>query len=85
MRLRHVLRILNHSCILDLVIESKDAKASSNSDKNGKVLQMLAFNASEEFFREPGDEVVTWFQPTINEWQGARTVEGRLLHVTLLD
>ena len=50
-------------------------------DKNGKVLQMLAFNAPEEFCREPGDEVVTWFQPTINEWQGARTVEGRLLHV----
>lgn len=54
-------------------------------DKNGKVLQMLAFNAPEEFFREPGDEVVTWFQPTINEWQGARTVEGRLLHIILLD
>ena len=51
-------------------------------DKNGKVLQMLAFNAPEEFFREPGDEVVAWFQPTINEWQGARTVEGRLLHVS---
>ena len=50
-------------------------------DKNGKVLQMLAFNASEEFFREPGDEVSVWFQPIINEWQGARTVEGRLLHV----
>ena len=51
-------------------------------DKNGKVLQMLAFNAPEEFFREPGDEVVAWFQPTINEWQGARTIEGRLLHVS---
>ena len=50
-------------------------------DKNGKVLQMLAFNAPEDFFREPGDEVVTWFQPTINEWQGVRTVEGKLLHV----
>ena len=50
-------------------------------DKNGKVLQMLAFNAPEEFFREPGDEVAAWFQPTINEWQGVRTVEGRLLHV----
>lgn len=50
-------------------------------DKNGKVLQVLAFNAPEEFFREPGDEVVAWFQPTINEWQGARTIEGRLLHV----
>ena len=54
-------------------------------DKNGKVLQMLAFNAPEEFFREPGDEVVVWFQSTVNEWQGVRTVEGRLLHVTLLD
>ena len=50
-------------------------------DKNGKVLQVLAFNAPEEFFREPGDEVAAWFQPTVNEWQGVRTVEGRLLHV----
>ena len=54
-------------------------------DKNGKVLQMLAFNAPEEFFREPGDEVAAWFQLTINEWQGVRTVEGRLLHIILLD
>ena len=54
-------------------------------DKNSKVLQMLAFNASEEFFREPGDEVAVWFQPTVNEWQGVRTVEGRLVHVALFD
>ncbi len=54
-------------------------------DNNGRVLQMLAFNAPEEFFRELGDEVAAWFQPTINEWQGARTVEGRLVHVALLD
>lgn len=54
-------------------------------DTNGTVLQMLAFNAPEDFFREPGDEVVVWFQPTINEWQGVRTVEGRLVHVALLD
>ena len=51
-------------------------------DKNGKLLQTLAFNASEEFFRDPGDEVAVWFQPTVNEWQGVRTVEGRLLHVS---
>ncbi len=54
-------------------------------DKNSKVLQMLSFNAPEEFFRETGDEVVAWFQPTVNEWQGVRTVEGRLLHIILLD
>ena len=46
-------------------------------DKNGKVLQMLAFNAPPEFFRDPGDEVAAWFQPTINEWNGVRAVEGR--------
>ena len=54
-------------------------------DKNSKVLQMLAFNAPEGFFREPGDEVVAWFQPTVNEWQGVRAVEGRLVHVALFD
>ena len=52
-------------------------------DKNGKVLQMLAFNAPEEFFREPGDEVAAWFQPIINEWQGVRTIEGKLLYVVV--
>ena len=54
-------------------------------DKNGKVLQMLAFNAPEKFFRESGDEVAAWFQSTVNEWRGVRTVEGRLLHIILLD
>ena len=51
-------------------------------DKNGTALQMLAFNAPEEFFCEPGDTVAAWFQPTVNEWKGVRTVEGRLLHVS---
>ena len=51
-------------------------------DKNDVALQMLAFNAPEEFFREVGDEVSAWFQPTVNEWQGMRSVEGRLLHIS---
>ena len=49
-------------------------------DQNGKALQMPAFNAPEELFCEPGETVAVWFQPTVNEWQGARTVEGWLLH-----
>lgn len=52
-------------------------------DANGKVLQMLAFNAPESFFRKPGDEIAVWFQPNVNEWNGVCTVEGRLLHVEL--
>ena len=50
-------------------------------DKSGKTLQMLAFNAPKEFFCEPGDEVGVWFQLNINEWNGRREVEGRLLHL----
>lgn len=44
-------------------------------------LDMLAFNAPEHFFAEPGDRVTVWYQPDINEWQGRRSVEGRLLHL----
>ena len=50
-------------------------------DKSGKTLQMLAFYAPKEFFCEPGDEVGVWFQLNINEWNGRREVEGRLLHL----
>ena len=52
-------------------------------DAGEKTLQVLAFNAPESFFREPGDEIAAWFQPNINGWNGVRTVEGRLLHVEL--
>lgn len=44
-------------------------------------LDMLAFNAPEHFFVHPGDRVTVWYQPDINEWQGRRSVEGRLLHL----
>ena len=44
-------------------------------------LDMLAFNAPEHFFVEPGEYVTVWYQPDINEWNGRRSVEGRLLHL----
>ena len=44
-------------------------------------LDFLAFNAPEHFFVEPGERVTVWYQPDINEWQGRRSVEGRLLHL----
>lgn len=50
-------------------------------DKNGKILQLLAFNAEPQWFVEPGEVINVWFQPNINEWQGRRSVEGRLLRV----
>jgi len=48
---------------------------------DGTVMQLLAFNAPEHFFVEPGTMVSAWYQPDINEWMGKRNVEGRLLHL----
>jgi single-stranded-DNA-specific exonuclease len=50
-------------------------------DKMGHKMQFLAFSAPDHFFVEPGEIITIWFQPTLNEWQGRRSVEGRLLHV----
>lgn len=50
-------------------------------DGNRKAMQFLAFSAPEHFFVEPGEYVSVWFQPIVNEWQGRRSVEGRLLHL----
>lgn len=53
-------------------------------DENKKSMEFLAFNAPESFFVEPGEYVTIWFQPSINEWQGRRTVDGRLLYLEAL-
>lgn len=50
-------------------------------DAGGSSMHFLAFNAPEHFFVEPATSVTVWYQPTVNEWQGRRTIEGRLLHL----
>ena len=50
-------------------------------DTRDATLSMLAFSAPEHFFVEVGQMVNVWYQPDINEWNGRRTVEGRLLHL----
>jgi single-stranded-DNA-specific exonuclease len=53
-------------------------------DRGGTSMQVLAFSAPAHFFVEPGEYVTIWFQPIINEWQGRRSIEGRLLHLEAL-
>lgn len=50
----------------------------------GVRMQFLAFNAPPHYFVDPGQMVSVWFQPMINEWQGRRNVEARLLHLEVL-
>lgn len=49
--------------------------------EDGSSIEMLAFGAPEHFFQEPGTIVSVWYQVDINEWNGRRSVEGRLLHL----
>lgn len=48
------------------------------------VIDLIAFNAQEHFFVEPGRQVHIWYTVGINEWQGRRSVEGQILHLESL-
>ena len=44
-------------------------------------MDFLAFNAEPSWFVEPGEYVNVWYQPEANEWQGRRSVEGRIVNL----
>jgi single-stranded-DNA-specific exonuclease len=50
-------------------------------DEHKAKMEFLTFNAPASFFVEPGEYVTIWYQPSVNEWQRRRSVEGRLLHL----
>lgn len=50
----------------------------------GRFVDLLAFNAPDHFFVDNGQTIVAWYSPELNEWQGNRSVEGRLLHLELV-
>ena len=52
-------------------------------DARGHMMHMLAFSAPSHFFVDPGTKVTVWYQPDLNEWNGRRSVEGKLLHLEI--
>ena len=54
-------------------------------DKNRRSIELLAFNAPSEWSVGLGEQVSVWFVPTINEWRGRRSVEGRLVRLESVD
>jgi single-stranded-DNA-specific exonuclease len=54
-------------------------------DEKGQTFTVVAFSAPKHFFVEPGEYVTIWYQPDINEWNGRRRVEGRLLHLEAVE
>jgi single-stranded-DNA-specific exonuclease len=55
------------------------------SNSFGKTMQFLAFNAPEHFFVEFGSRLNIWYQPEVNEWKGQRLIEGKLLHLEVVE
>lgn len=53
------------------------------ADTNNQQMEMIAFNKATEFTARPGDTVAAWGELSINEWNGRRSVEGRLLKLSL--
>lgn len=52
-------------------------------DKNGRTFKLLAFSPPEAWFVSAGEKVKIWTDLEINEWQGRRNVEGRILRLEL--
>ncbi|MFZ1258066.1 MAG: DHH family phosphoesterase [Candidatus Saccharimonas sp.] len=51
------------------------------ADSASRHIQLIAFNADTSWNVQVGEIVSVWFQPTMNEWQGVRSVEGRLVRL----
>jgi single-stranded-DNA-specific exonuclease len=48
-------------------------------DKTGRQFSVIAFGKAKEITSQRGEKVTVWVELTLNEWQGRRTIEGRLL------
>ena len=53
-------------------------------DTKGEQREFVAFSAADRFVAQDGDTVHIWAEPSINEWRGRRTAEGRLLKLEVL-
>lgn len=54
-------------------------------DEFNNKMKFLAFGAPEHFFVDLGEKISVWYSVDINEWQGNKSVEGKLLHLELQD
>ena len=52
---------------------------------HGRSIDALAFSAPQHFFVEPGTRVHAWTTVELNEWNGNRSVEGKLLHLEIIE
>jgi single-stranded-DNA-specific exonuclease len=61
---------------------SQHVKLTVKND-SGRTIDALAFSAPQHFFVEPGTRIHLWCTVEVNEWNGNRSVEGKILHLTI--
>lgn len=54
-------------------------------DAGGQVMTFVAFSAPREYFVAVGSVVSIWYTPGFNDWNGSRKIEGRLIHIKVLN
>lgn len=76
--------------LVDVVVMNVRRMGDSNQhvkltlkNTNGRTIDALVFSAPEHFFVEPGARIHAWCTVELNEWNGRRSVEGKLLHLEL--
>lgn len=52
-------------------------------DPAGDSIDLISFNAPDHFFVDVSTTITAWYTPELNEWQGRRSIEGRLLHLEI--
>lgn len=69
----------------NLIVVSRRTMGADNQhvkyrfeDRNGKMMDMIAFNKADVFTTEIGESMNVWCELGINEWNGRRSVEGIL-------
>ncbi len=63
--------------------DNQHVKIQVQDTSNNKI-ELLAFGAPAHWFTEPGEQINVWFEPNLNEWNGKKTVEGRLVRLELV-
>lgn len=54
------------------------------ADQKNQYMEMVAFGKAEKFTADVGEEVHVWAELGINEWNGRRAVEGRLVRLEVV-
>ena len=52
--------------------------------QDGIEMTLVGFNIADKFSLNLNDQIDIWYEPTLNAWNGRKSVEGRIIHIEQL-